>query len=128
MQVTVDSTSGPFRVTYPNSSTTFLPNSQITVTWDIANSNNAPVNAANVDIFLSTDGGLTWDMNSPLLAATANDGSEVVTLPNIGTCTARIMVKAAGNIFFDISNQNFRISSESLPPGSVRPAILNLLL
>lgn len=123
MQVTVDSTSGPFRVTYPNSSTTFLPNSQITVTWDTANSNNAPVNAANVDIFLSTDGGLTWDMNSPLLAATANDGSEVVTLPNIGTSTARIMVKAAGNIFFDISDQNFTTTSSS-----ALPAILDLLL
>src|SRR6185503_7060932 len=42
-----------------------------------------------------------------------NDGSEVVTIPNTPTTTARIKIESVGNIFFDISNTNFTITSGS---------------
>ncbi|PSL42380.1 putative secreted protein (Por secretion system target) [Chitinophaga niastensis] len=110
MTVTVSNSSGPFAVTAPNTAVSWAGNSSQTITWSVANTTAAPVSCANVKISLSTDGGTTF---SPLLASTPNDGSEVVTIPNTPTTTARIKVEAVGNIFFDISNTNFTITSGS---------------
>lgn len=104
MQVTVSSGAGPFRVTAPNTPVTLSGGTL--VSWNVANSDAAPVSAANVDILLSTDGGQTF---SALLTGTPNDGSEAVTLPSINTSTARIKIQGSGNIFFDISDVNFSI-------------------
>ncbi len=109
MVITVDGNSGPFVVTAPNTAVNWPANSQQTVTWNVAGTNTAPVSAANVDIFLSTDGGLTYPIT--LATGVSNDGSHPVTLPGNQTSTARVMVKGAGNIFFDISNSNFTISA-----------------
>ena len=46
-----------------------------------------------------------------LAASTANDGSEVITVPSTPGTTNRVKVEAVGNIFFDISNANFTIGS-----------------
>jgi hypothetical protein len=60
------------------------------------------------------------------VANTDNDGSELVTLPNIATSKARIMVEAADNIFFDVNNQKFSVVfintgiENSLSEGSVQ--------
>ncbi len=119
MQVTVDGNSGPFRVTYPNQSTTFVGYSVITVTWNTAGTNTSPVNTSLVDIRISTDGGSTW--STLLKGNTPNDGSENVVLPNVNTSNARIKVESVGNIFFDISNQDFTIT-----PSSTTPPIISL--
>lgn len=104
----VDGNSGPFTVTSPNTAVNWEGNSQQTVTWNVANTNLPPVNCANVRILLSTDGG--YNFNDTILSSTANDGSELITVPNIATTQARIKVEAVGNIFFDISNTNFIIT------------------
>lgn len=106
MNVIVNNTGGAFSVTSPNTAVSWSGNQ--TVTWAVAGTNGAPVNTANVKISLSTDAGNTFP--TTLLASTTNDGSEVVTLPNINTTQARIKVEAVGNIFFDISNANFTIT------------------
>jgi hypothetical protein len=103
------STAGPFLVTAPNTTVAWAGNSTQTVTWDVAGTTAAPVSCANVNLRLSTDGGLTYP--TVLLANTANDGSEAITVPNMATSTARVMVEAADNYFFDISNANFTITS-----------------
>lgn len=108
MTVTVTNTSGPFSVTAPNTAVSWAGNSSQTVTWNVASTTASPVSCANVKISISTDGGTTF---STLVASTANDGSEAVTIPNTPTTTARIKVEAVGNIFFDISNTNFTITS-----------------
>ncbi|NSL87629.1 T9SS type A sorting domain-containing protein [Chitinophaga sp. Mgbs1] len=110
MTVTVSNTSGPFAVTSPNTNVSWAGNSSQNITWNVANSTTAPVSCANVKISISTDGGTTF---STLVASTPNDGSEAVTIPNTPTTTARIKVEAVGNIFFDISNTNFTITSGS---------------
>ncbi|MDY0083500.1 MAG: zinc-dependent metalloprotease family protein, partial [Ignavibacteriaceae bacterium] len=103
----VDGNSGPFIVTSPNTNVSWFGNSQQTITWNVANTSSTPVNCSNVNILLSTDGG--YNFNTVLTANTLNDGSEIVTIPNLPTSQARIKVEAAGNIFFDISNTNFTI-------------------
>jgi hypothetical protein len=105
----VNATAGPFLVTSPNTAVIWNARVPQTVTWNVANTNIAPVNCANVNILLSLDGGITYP--DTLKTNTPNDGSEVVTLPMIDTTTARIRVEAADNIFFDISNTNFSIRS-----------------
>ncbi|MFZ1517146.1 MAG: reprolysin-like metallopeptidase [Ignavibacteriaceae bacterium] len=112
MQFNVDGNSGPFAVTSPNTNVTWAGESLQNITWNVTNTNIAPVNCANVKILLSTDGGQTFP--TTLVASTPNDGSESVTIPNTPSTTARIKVEAVGNIFFDLSNVNFTIE-ETIP-------------
>ena len=108
-----DDAAGPFVVSVPNTSATYNVNQSLTVQWDVAGTNSAPVNCQNVNILLSTDGGLTYPIT--LASNTPNDGSHPVNIPNNETTTARIKVEAADNIFFDISNQNFTIEGSTGP-------------
>ena len=107
--VTVTNTSGPFQVTAPNTNITWNAGGPATVTWNVASTNAGSVNCQSVNILLSTDGGNTFP--TVLAASTANDGSEVITVPSTPGTTNRIKVEAVGNIFFDISNTNFTIGS-----------------
>ncbi len=109
MTVTVSGSSGPFLVTQPNTALTWPAMSSQAVTWNPAGTTGSPVNCANVDILLSADGGLTYPYT--LASATPNDGTAAVDLPNLATTTARVMVRANGNIFFDISDQDFTITA-----------------
>jgi hypothetical protein len=107
LTVTVTNTSGPFSVTAPNTAVTWDAGSAATITWSVNGTNTGLVNCATVNILLSTDGGNTF--STVLAAATANDGSEVITVPSTLSNTCRIKVEAVGNIFFDISNADFII-------------------
>ncbi|MBC7873976.1 MAG: T9SS type A sorting domain-containing protein [Ferruginibacter sp.] len=124
MVVTVSAASGPFSVTAPNTAVSYAGGSLQTITWAVASTTAAPVSCASVKISLSTDGGQTFP--TVLSASTANDGTEALVIPNTPTTTARIKVEAVGNIFFDISNTNFTITSGSsctAPTGLAASAI-----
>ncbi len=107
--ITVAGNAGPFLVTSQGSNVTWATGSQQTITWDVANTNTAPVNAANVDILLSVDGGNTF--TTTIISGTPNDGSQVITVPNVAsTTTARVIVRGSNHIFYDMSNTNFQIT------------------
>jgi hypothetical protein len=108
--LSVVNTGAAFAVTSPNSFVTWAGGSQQTVTWNVAGTTGNGINAAAVNVRLSTDGGNTFPI--VLAAGTANDGSETFTVPaNAATTTARIKVEPTDNVFFDISNANFTITA-----------------
>ncbi|MFV2020016.1 M12 family metallo-peptidase [Micromonospora sp. LOL_023] len=106
---------GPFLVTSQQVPSFYLGGSTQEITWDVAGTDAAPVDAAQVRISLSTDGAKTFPY---VLAETVpNNGSATVTLPNIDTTTGRIRIEAVGNVFFDLNDADIRIDQ-------VRPAEL----
>jgi hypothetical protein len=107
LQVSVISDSGPFVVKQPGAEATWVANSTQTIEWDPAGTSVAPVNCRNVRISLSTDGGATFNV---LVESAPNVGSATVTVPNVSTENARIKVEALDNIFFDISDADFKIT------------------
>lgn len=120
--VTTDANSGPFVVTYPSApGVVWVGNTAKTVTWDVANTSNAPVSAATVDILLSTDGGQTY----PTVVASAlpNNGSAVITVPNTPTTNARVMVRSGAHTFFNVSSNSFEIQPGVAPPTPPTAAI-----
>jgi hypothetical protein len=110
-----------FEVTAPGSAVTWTAGRFQTVTWNVAGSKSAPVNAAAVRISLSVDGGETFPL--VLAAATANDGSESVAVPSASTSRARLKVEAVGNrFFFDVGDADFAIVGGTGPDASVGDA------
>lgn len=122
--VNVDGNTGPFLITNDAPGSLLGPigaypvGGAMTVTWSVNGTAGTPVNCTLVDIFLSTDGGLTFPIT--LATATLNVlGTAAVLLPLIDTNKARIKIApststALGNspnIFFDISNVNFTIGT-----------------
>lgn len=98
-----------FRVTSPTGAVTWGANTTQAITWDVANTTAAPISCANVDIFMSVDGGFTYPYT--LATNTPNDGSQSVTIPNVNTTKMRIKVKGAGNVFFAINGTNSTVNN-----------------
>lgn len=109
MTVTVNGTAGPFVITSQNTATSWNAGATETITWNVAGTNVAPVNCANVDVFLSTDGGYTY----PITVATGlpNTGTASIVVPQVTTTTGRIMVRGSGNIFYDLNGGTITIQA-----------------
>ena len=115
--VSVDGNSGPFGVTSPNGGESLPGGNIATITWNVANTNNPPVSAAQVNILMSTDGGNTFP--TTLASAAPNNGSAFVLIPIGLTSIARVKIEAVGNIFFDISNGNFSVVAGGGTPSPI---------
>ncbi|WP_394973823.1 reprolysin-like metallopeptidase [uncultured Croceitalea sp.] len=103
---------GPFVITSQSSNEVYLGGSIQEITWDVANTDKAPINTALVDVFLSLDGGVTF----PILIANdvPNTGTAIVQMPGEASTSARIMIKAVDNIFLAINSSNFTIEESQL--------------
>ena len=105
--ITVSATAGPFAVTSQNSSgVSWDQGSTQTIAWAVNNTTTL-VGSSNVDILLSTDGGLTFP--TVLASNTPNDGTENITVPNIASQTCRIRLKPTGNIYYALNTVPFSI-------------------
>ena len=123
----VDGTAGPFRVTSQADSTIWEVGSEQTIVWDIANTDDPNgVNCQSVDIILSILGDENFDF---LLGdGIPNSGTYSFTVPSIPpSSTARLMVKATDNIFFDMNNGSITIINNNTPSMSLTEHIVSIL-
>ncbi|WP_158678276.1 reprolysin-like metallopeptidase [Pseudoalteromonas sp. T1lg23B] len=98
--VTTVSAAGPFVITAPDQSSSADENNQITVSWNVAGTNQAPVSCANVDIMQTNSDA---SQSQLLLSGTPNDGQQQVTLIGSQDNKARVMVMCATSIFYALS-------------------------
>ena len=109
---------GPFVVTSPNSnSDIWYSNQYHNVTWNVANTNLAPVNCQRVNILLSLDNGQTYPY--VLGAGVPNTGRYCAKVPDVVDPTCRLKIEAADNIFFDVTNSTFKIQAPPSPAYSL---------
>jgi subtilisin-like proprotein convertase family protein len=111
VSLTFSADAGPFELLAPNTSVNWIVGEAETVSWDVANTDAAPVSCSEVDILLSVDGGFTYPIT--LAENVPNDGSAEIIVPLELTEQARVQVVCSDNIFYDISNEDFTIE---LPP------------
>ncbi len=104
---------GPFEVTFPGSGESYIAGELVEITWDVANTDQSPVNEGYVDILFSFNRGLSFPI--VLMERTPNTGSALVQLPNTGGPWNRIKVRASDNIFFNVSQQNFGLDPAEQP-------------
>lgn len=103
--------SGFFRVTSQNGlGIVYDGGSTQTVTWDVAGTTGFGINTANVNILLSIDAGQNFDI--VLVSNTPNDGTQIVTLPNVDAPQCRIIVEAVDNIFYNVNLRAFQIQEQ----------------
>ena len=123
MTVTVDGDSGPFAVTSQTTNETWNVGESQTVTWDVAGTDTGSVNTSSVNIYLSTDGGLTF----PFSAASnvANDGSHTFSVPPADgdSDQLRVMVEGNDNIFYAINSTNFTLQESEFAMTVEEPSV-----
>lgn len=108
LKVSVTAAAGPFLVTSQNTEgLIWTQNTLETITWDVAGTDGNGLNVAQVNILLSTDWGKTF--STVLATNVPNDGSQVISVPEIGGSQCFVMVEAIGNHFFAINRESFSI-------------------
>lgn len=108
LKITVTNAAGPFVVTSQNATElVWTPGNEETITWDVAGTNGNGLNVSMVNILLSTDGGKTF--STSLASNVANDGSQIITVPDSKAPQCFVMVQAIGNIFFSMNTESFSI-------------------
>lgn len=109
MVVTVNSNVGPFTITSQNNSEiNWISKTQQIINWNVNNTNSLP-GSTNVNIKLSTDGGMTFPI---VLASNApNNGSAQITVPDINATNCRILVEPTANIYYAVNSNFFSITN-----------------
>lgn len=110
--VSVTNRAGPFLVTSQAANEIYTAGEVREIVWDVAGTDVAPVTEKTVDILLSTDGGLTFPI--ALAEGVANNGTHQVIIPGLPTSQARVMVKAADNVFLAVNASNFSIEASEI--------------
>jgi len=108
VKVQVQRTGSRFALNMPRSQYTLGATHEIY--WNVANTNQAPINCDSVDVLLSVNSGYTF---TRLLSENVpNTGKASITIPvDLGaTSRARFKIRCSDNIFFAISYRNFSLN------------------
>lgn len=111
-KLTVVDTGQAFSLNTPLSDDVWTASSN-TISWEVADTDIAPISCASVDVLLSTDNGETFDIS--LATNIANNGAADVEIGSfcadtINSTQARVKLVCSDNIFFAINNGAFSIS------------------
>lgn len=98
---------GPFKVTSQSTASTWNACKTEKVTWDVAGTDQAPINTPTVDIFFTTDGGHTF---IPVVTGVPNNGSCNITVPTVTTTTGRVIIRGVNNVFFAVNAANITVT------------------
>lgn len=127
IKVTVVANNEGFHVIEPSISASWNGGQQA-VTWNTANSELAPINCNQVDIYLSQNSATSFEWL--LINKTPNDGNELVNLPHLITTLGRIKIACSDNVFFAINASDISINSDGSffdsKPEFISQAVLTL--
>lgn len=113
VNVTVDSQSGPFRITQPNTDIEWKLGETYTIEWDVANTDLTPVMCTNVDILLSSNNSENFS-DLFLERNTSNDGQTTVLISSDETYkNARLIIQCSDQRFFAMSETNIDLNKAS---------------
>ncbi len=115
MRLNVTDTGKAFAVTAPHRKK-LTANETLTVKWEVADTDKAPINCTTVEIALNkndTEAGF-----QTLLDSTKNDGAAQVTLPASLGNKNRIRVKCKDNVFFALSDSAPRLAKTASEAGN----------
>ncbi len=111
IQVVVSASAGPFAVTSHTEASNWYVGQQQTIRWNVANTNSTSINAQNVSILFSTDGGATFAHT--LATGVANNGNAKISVPaSLLTSNGRYMIKADGNIFLAVNAGTITVKAD----------------
>jgi len=115
--ITTVATSTPFKVTSQTACESIDPNTQTqtTVSWNVGETDLAPISCPSVDIslmILNDDESAYSEENIAL--GVDNNGSAVIALPNIDSKQNRIKIKCSNNIFYSINPVSFALTGDRL--------------
>jgi hypothetical protein len=108
------------QVLSPVSSTVWVSGNPTTISWNPAETHLSPVNAQLVNIWLSLDNGLSF--NIPLATQTANDGNHDLKVPAHPSSQARIKIEAVNQAFSILNSGTFTIMQ---PQGVVAAPVIS---
>ncbi len=103
IELEVTDQAGPFRVISLSEPETWALGSTQTISWEVANTNQAPVGIQHVDIYFMLDS--MGNENVLLAESIPNTGEAIVQIPdNLPTGKAYLKIKGHNSIFFDLSD------------------------
>ncbi len=115
VRITVAGNAGPFRVTSQAFNTSILfSDTTFLVSWDVANTDAAPVSCSNVAIELLAfdDTAYTNHTVHTLVATTPNSGSAIVPAPSQwieNPARGRLRVRCLDNVFYALSEGDLQV-------------------
>lgn len=110
-KILVSKAAGPFQLTYPQGGEVWESGQVKTIVWEVAGTDQPPINCKTVDILLSLDGGKSFSYT--LVNDAPNNGSCTLVVPPYSSNSAYLMVRASDNVFFDVTRQALTLKASS---------------